>query len=246
MRPVLLVLLAAAAPLAVRATTIATTSCTAGSITDTPCPGNMNLTTGLSGPNYFVSSFAQAIDTPTGNIVVTGGATAYYTVSGLPEPTLSATDTAVVNDIDYTSGPMRPGYIHIAETISSLHGLVSTTWSLTDGSLVYGGSPSLGQACLPGSSSGKGCSGSATLPFELGIPFQVMASASDGASISPGQTGYGSGDQVTLTFSLFEADGTTPVSFAPAPEPSQFALYLSGFLAVALLLRTSNRRMASR
>ena len=238
MRPFLLASLAAI-PFALHATTIATTSCTAGSITDTPCPGNLDLTTGLSGPNYFVSSYAQATDSPLGNIVVIGGATASYTaVPGLSEPPLSATDQAVVDDTDYTSGPVRMGFIHITETISSLHALPTTTWSITGGPYSYG-------ACLPGTSSGQGCTGSATFAFELGIPFQVMASASDSVAVSPPETGYGASDQVTLTFSLFEADGTTPVAFSPIPEPSAVTLSLFGFLAFAFLGRRLTNRTAA-
>lgn len=227
MRPFLLAVLAI--PFALHATTTATTSCSAGSTTDTPCPGNANLTTGLSGPNYFVSSYAQATDSPLGNIAVLGEATASYTPgTGLPEPPLSATDQAVVDDVYYTSGPVRPGYIQISETIYSLHGLFTTTWSITDGPYSYGG-------CLPGTSNANGCTGSDKVPFELGVPFEVIATASDGVAVSPPENGYGADDQVTLTFSLFEQDRHTSVAFFPIPEPSALALSLFGLLAFALL-----------
>jgi hypothetical protein len=71
-------------------------------------------------------------------------------------------------------------------------------------------------------------------PFELGVPFQIDLSAEAGAD---GVYPLGLGDagaSVTLSFSLFESDGVTPVTFASVPEPGTIVLCMLGLVASIL------------
>ena len=66
----------------------------------------------------------------------------------------------------------------------------------------------------------------------------------DGVSVTPPQPGFGQDDEVVLTFTVFEADQTTPVAVLPTPEPSTYALlFLEMGLLPVLLLR---KRIAAR
>jgi len=235
MRRVLLLLVTS---FALHASTFTYSSCTAGTTTETPCLGNPLLTTGLSGPNYFVSAFAHASDTPAGNISALAETTGSYVLPCLgcppPPPLLAASAQALVNDTYLTNGPVRPGFIQLSVSITAEH-VIFADDRISDGPYQY-------DTCPPGSSTGsEGCSGSALLPFELGIPFEMSVAAPvepSGVLIMPGDHGEGGIAFVTLTFSLFESDGTTAVGFYPAPEPSTYGLLLCA-LAVCVLRRTT-------
>lgn len=117
---------------ALRASTFTYSSCTAGTTTDTPCPGNALLTQGLSGPGYLVSAFAQASDIP-GSISARAGTTAEYSRClpsyGCPPfpPFLSASAQVMIDDTYYTSGSPRPGFIQLTV---SLGGATFSLWTI--------------------------------------------------------------------------------------------------------------------
>jgi hypothetical protein len=73
-----------------------------------------------------------------------------------------------------------------------------------------------------------------TQPFELGVPFQISLSVSAQGEgfpiVGPGDASVGA----IVSFSLFESDGVTPVSFSSTPEPSTIALCLTGLAALVL------------
>ena len=227
-----------------RSNTFTYTSCTAGTTTDSPCPGNLLLTTGLSGPNYFVFAFAQVSDTP-GNLSALAETTAAYLFCTFecppPPPVLSVSAQALIDDTYYTNGPARAGFIQLSVGITAEHVLFADD-RINDGPYQY-------RTCPPGShGSAVGCSGSARLPFELGIPFEVSLSAPvepDSFSITPGENGHGGIAVVDVNFALFEADGSTPVPFYPTPEPSTYGLVLSAFTAY-LLAQEWNRSRRQR
>jgi hypothetical protein len=88
-------------------------------------------------------------------------------------------------------------------------------------------------------------------PFELGQPFQVYLSANGGGGWSSGCPSNcdSAGDSSASIgpFQLFEADGTTQVSFfevAPAPEPASWKFLLFG-LAVCAAFYVRARKAGS-
>jgi hypothetical protein len=70
--------------------------------------------------------------------------------------------------------------------------------------------------------------GSMTVRFTLGQPFAFDFSVSSDVSGGTQQSGDGN---VTFSFNLFEADGTTPVQVL-TPEPSTIGCIACGLLAV--------------
>lgn len=223
------------------ASTMTFSSCTAGTTTDSPCPSDVNLITGLSGPNYFVAAFAATgpgTGLP-GTSVIAEAAAVYTGGAPPPLPALSAGAQASENDTYYTTGPTRLGFIQfdMDSGASSSHGGLGDV-VLTDGVHSYG----------PGSGTHVGgcaesCHSIGTLPFDLGTEFQVLESASAGASLTPssGVPDSVQGGFATVTFTLLEADGTTPVPFSVVPEPSSWALSVLGF-GLGCVLWWSRRR----
>lgn len=227
--------------LSVQASSIVSYTCTVGAITATPCPEtSLGLSQGVTDPpfdNVHASAYARAIQPALDNIIVDAASTAYYLpgCAGCPQPPASASSEAIVNDEDATSGPARPGVIEISEKIGSVHDQPSTNWSITEGSTTYSG-------CFS-ANNGFGCSGTRTLPFELGVPFLVNATAMGATSLdySSGFPGGGQSDEVVLSFSLFEADGT-PVGVYAIPEPSTCTLVFGGLAAWAIVKKRREQR----
>jgi hypothetical protein len=130
-----------------------------------------------------------------------------------------------------SSGPPREGLIEIVlnPTGDDLFGLASAEAQVGPYS-----------AFFPGGIFG-------TYTFELGVPFQINLSAAaegEGFSIE----GPGDADaEAAITFSLFESDGVTPVTFSSAaPEPGTIVLCILGLvgsISVSFLkARRINRR----
>lgn len=135
---------------------------------------------------------------------------------------------------DYESaGPVRSGLLEFAINLSRAHGGDSSL-VITDGVRTYSEDALSG----PGPGCGiAGCSVTETLPFDLGAPFSVSASATVSESLTAGSTtdAHGS-DSAAVVFTLLASDGTTPVPFSTvSPEPATRVL---GF---GLLAGTANR-----
>ena len=203
-------LLAIASCFALQASPIVFTTCSVGDTTATPCPPG-----GLSDPplnNVQMSVFVTAAQ-PTVNDIALVGFPVYFNngcpPDVCPQPAASASVRLTVNDIDYTTGPERSGLIQVTASIDNERS-ESAGWRINDGVHAY-------VDCLPGFSSGVfGCMGTATVPFELGVPFSVNAVVANSIFVPPGQTVRGPSGVVQLMFTLFEADGTTP---SPSSRP---------------------------
>lgn len=255
MRRLLMAMMVASS--ALYGTSMTLSSCTAGITTLSPCPGNFSLTTGLSGPNYFVSAIAAASDStaPPPDALfgppppVPGGRT-LFAIAGVsgsysggpppPLPPLSAHADASASITAVTEGPPRTGFIQFGLDITSTHDDLGTNISMTDGIHSYGpgsGAPPFGCHFVS-------CFYTATLPFDLGTEFQVSASVMAGGSLSPqsGRLGFGQDGDAALSFRLLEPDGKTPVSFFVVPEPSTRVLLFIAFVSAAWFLRKGDRQ----
>jgi hypothetical protein len=148
---------------------------------------------------------------------------AYATVAG------SATETL------YTTGPVRPGFILVGES-------VDVTFSNdpaypNDVAIAVG---SLSETCSAPPGPIGPCSGllgsqngnpHRILPFTLGEPFTFSIGIDINAQGFPSTVFSGNGTSSGyFSFSLFEADGTTIVPMYLAPEPGTWTLCgLCGF-----------------
>ena len=219
-------LLAIATCLTLQATPIVFSSCTVGDTTVTSTTTGCILSDSFNNGQAEVDITALQPTTQSVNIQVESGAVYKGCPPDVcPQSPLSASGRISVNDIDHTSGPVRSGFIRITGGFSNIRG-DSAGWSINDGLHVF---PDCG---LPGFMGITfGCAGTTPLlSFELGVPFSFNALVANGISVLPGQTVRGASGGVILDFTLFEADGTTPV--AVLPEPSTYALM---FAALGLL-----------
>jgi PEP-CTERM motif len=156
---------------------------------------------------------------------------------GCGEPNLPASASASVSwsDTIATLGPMRPGII-ILSSVGSVntvdgHGLFDYQVGAIHLGIFGGTSP----VCPPALAA-------ICHPFELGTTFDVSMSAMASIfSLAGGGTGGGVDVGETLSFSLFEADGITPVQFLDTPEPASLALVATGLVFV--IIRRRRRRV---
>lgn len=233
------------------ASTIAFSSCSAGSTTVSPCGGSILFPGGIVTPNYSSTAFAAASD----NSIVPGlamavpplpsfsgqsmSAIAEAEVAGAPPLTLplAALALASASSTFYTTGPNRPGFIQFNVQLDRLHG-GSSDAQFSDGVHTYsynvlgfGSTASL--FCGP-----ESCGWTAIVPFDLGVHFDARASASDSEFATPDVHGGGAHGNVDsmLTFRVLDANGA-PVPFFVTPEPSSWALLLLGLGACAWRLR---------
>lgn len=224
---------------ALQATTVAFSSCTAGTTTLSPCGGDFFAPGfGIVGPDYSAVAGATASDNsdiipglslsnlnlptiPSGS-VMSVGAVAAVSSSG-PSPALSATALARASNVFYSAGAPRSGFIQFDVRLDRAHGGTSNAL-LSDGTHQYsydvlntGSTPSV--FCDI-----NDCGWTATEPFDLGSEFRISAFA--GVIVSDGSShGYEDG---IVVFRLLESDGTTPVPFSATPEPATWGLLLFG------------------
>ena len=236
---------------ALHASSFAFSSCTAGTTTVSPCPDDFTLTSGLSGPNYFVSAFAgtsEFIAAPDAIVPGSPGGQELSAVANAaaeedapPDITLSATANASDSVTYSTNGPSRSGFIQFAVALGYLHqdapGAASALltdgvhqYSYSGGGGIYGSTPPL--HCFI-----EDCEYEATVPFDLGSEFQVSVSANAAVAVSsaPGSS-RGHDDDSQVVFRLLESDGATPVPFSVTPEPSTWGLLLCGLAIGACLV----------
>lgn len=223
---------------ALYANTFTFTSCSEGTTTLSPCGGSYEAPLGL--PNAIAGAAASDSSIIPGNVLdgrltpIAGGqilsAAAEGTVSPSSVP-VSESALAEAYDTYLTSGPPRLGLIQFDVSLGVSH-YGNSHASLSDGTHTYsyefeplpqGNTPPVSTQCF------ESCGWTATVPFELGVPFQVIAEADNGTSFpaSMGSSVSGGSDAI-VEFTLFEADGTTPVPFFPVPEPATWALLIAG------------------
>ena len=227
---------------ALHADTFTSTTCTSGTTTISPCGGSLLFPGGLpdavaaadASDTGIINGAAHHGQPPiTDGWSMSTGATAV--AQGSENLVVSATAHAKAFDTFLSNGPVRPGFIQFNVSLDQLHGGDSTV-VLTDGVNTYsyeaefggGSTPSFGR-CF------EGCQWMSTVPFDLGVDFQVNASSDDGEIASFSSfVNHGYTDAV-VTFRLLEADETTPVPFSAIPEPSTWVLLLLGLSACGRL-----------
>jgi hypothetical protein len=228
--------LAIAICLSLQASSTVFYSCSVGTTTATPCPEtDFFLEHGLSNPPYnnaHATAFAQVLEPTLEEITVEASSDVLYDAcTGCPQPPLSATAEAIVNDLDSTAGPVRSGFIEIGLGILTHPAVTTTSWNISDGIHSYIFS-------VIGCPGAEGCYRSETLPFELGVPFIVNAVAIESVSITASDNkGIIAVDEVSSTFRPLEADRKTPVAVFAIPEPSTCALLLIGTGLLPVLVR---------
>ncbi len=179
------------------------------------------------GPVIGVATSASSVSGTEGQVSVFTNAGAPPAIPGLQVAAEAhASDSLELS----TSGPSRAGFASFDVVLDYLHqDLVADAADvlLTDGVHEYDRANSFG-GTDPVNCGQDGCEYKATLPFDLGAGFSVLAS---GNAVWPGIRGVDGG--ATVNFTLLEADGTTPVSLTPVsrtPEPSTLGLLLFGFV----------------
>ena len=145
----------------------------------------------------------------------------------------SGTSTLVLS----TAGPQRSGFLSFNET-TGLNGIVVEFSATT----TVG---SLSQVCTQSTPGAPVCAGSfgipvgngsGIIPFTLGQSFTFLESVRADVSGGGGNPHFGSGG-ASFSFSLFEADRTTPVVISEVPEPQSLGLFGTGLLALAAIAR---------
>lgn len=244
------------------ATSSVFTSCTAGSVTDTPCPSDSSLLTGITGPQgqLLVAAFAQATESAASNVslfsqypTIQNGeelSTVAETVAPSTNSSVSpltGTANASVSDTYISSGPPRSGFLELQVQFGYLHedaaGADTADFSDASYSYTYGGGGGINGSTAPFHCFIEDCEYVATVPFELGTEFQVAISSQSAVS-SPSAMGHDAG--TTVLFALVDANGA-PVSFTAVPEPSTGALVLlAGGVAACFALRSRRCTKLSR
>lgn len=221
---------------ALRADTLTSTSCISGSTTVNPCPGSYLFPGGL--PNAMAG--ADASD----NSIIPGTQFNPFLPPISPQLTMSTGATAVAtgsntaNSVSayasafgtfISAGPPSVGSIIFNISLSQLHGGDSSV-SISDGVHTYsydaftgtGSTPPFDARCF------EGCDWTATVPFDLGVPFTVTVISEDLESTSAGSSLVAHGNtSADLEFRLKDG-GSGLVPFSEVPEPSTCALLLLG------------------
>ncbi len=179
-----------------------------------------------TGAGLGASVFVNAIDLGTTGIDVAAGADALVDSAS---SITSANASVTVDFFATTAGPVRQGFISYSVTGDG------------DGSPGYGGGD--GSASIVGVASCQGSSGPpgvcliqhTGVPFLLGVPFEIIATANAFGGNSPvlgGGTGYGE-----VRVSLFDMSGNPVKIIAPVPEPSHLGITALALMGAAVLFR---------
>ena len=242
MRGIVFVLLATSCTL--HATSIVFSSCSAGATTLTPCPGDFTLSGGLSGPGYIAAAYAVANDFNSSPTVPEGGLTvvanAISLATGPAAPVLSSLAYATDSIVYQSAGPARAGFIQLQVMLGYLHqdinGAATARFSDGTNQYSYSGGGGAHGSTPPSHCFIEDCEYSATVPFELGATFQVSVGANT-LHLQGGSQAYN--DLAQVTFTLLEADRTSPVAFTAVPEPSYGGVLLAVAAAACLIRRLS-------
>lgn len=212
----------------------AQTSCSAGSTTFTPCPGDIFLNGGIVTPDYTIAAFAgagiQLPGQPPWQISAVAETVAFTNTNVPVSASASAGET-----LNFDSSGSGQGFIDFSVALTYVHFDVhgASTITFSDGTHTYDfiGGGGVNGPITPTHCSIEDCEYNGQLPFDLGGPFTVSATAYSlgGAVARQGHNSAG-----TASFSLVGPDGVTPVGFQAesAPEPGAAALFLMGCAAL--------------
>ncbi len=229
-------------------------SCTAGTNTVSPCGGSLNFPGGI--PNA-AQAFAEASDNSIvpgiiPNLVtpITGqtlSAAALAVAYGSQSIDVSAIAQANARGTYATGGPARSGFIEFDVAIDHAHGGGATA-SFSDGTHTYSYNANGGGSTPPSGTCGvSGCEWTATVPFELGVPFQVSVAADVSESETAGNSFVAHGsDDATVVFELLNADRSPVPLLTNAPEPAAWTLLGLGLSIIGSAALIRNRRQRFR
>lgn len=142
-----------------------------------------------------------------------------------------ASSTASTGNIRIeTPGPARQGLIRFDIEVTNFHS-GSAFAVITDGVRQYS------LQSTPGGCQLHACSDAATMPITLG---SFLSLSSDSGTFLSGNFAFdnfaGAGGSADVKFSLFEADGITPVEIFAVPEPSSVGFMLAEEIFFVLIL----------
>jgi len=196
-------------------TPFTTTSCMQNG-TAVPCPFGFPPPPTGNGVGYDI----LALGTPGIDVIMAANAET-DSESGLN----SASASISMDFFATTAGPVRAG---------------SMTYGLhTDGDAGAGGTfGSFASISGVDSCSGMICNKSATIPFTLGVPFEIMMSASGSGAVGGfGGPDTGGGGSSEVIINLFDTSGAPVTILAPIPEPTHLGLAAAALFGAGILLR---------
>lgn len=182
--------------------------------------------------------------TPVGASIFADAAAHAISVFSGTDENGSAEASVALDYLFTTAGPVRPGFIQLNQSGVSSVGFVQGPDRPGEHANISVGP--LSQTCSAGSDPFASCNGSliipfmrflptTTLPFTLGGNFLFHEDATISALSFPDIFENGS-ILTNFTFTLFEADGVTPVQIAVVtPEPASLALWACGLFALLAL-----------
>lgn len=215
-----------------QATTFTYKSCTAGATTLSPCDSDVTLTSGgLVSSQYVVRAYAAAPSPFANGAPVSAYATGLGQLNA-PVGSISLSGIAEASDsMTYQSaGPARAGFIQFEIGLTYANEDPSSAAAMLKGGVDSYSFNGYGGSVPPVSCFIESCVYVGTLPFELGSPFQITASAMAYANPQEG------GSESLLSFSLLEADATTPAEYSAVPEPFTRGVQIVGLGLIACTL----------
>ena len=214
-------------------TTLTSTSCTLGTQAQTN-PSACDLTMVIGQAEYEVAAHASA--SANGMPWTIAFDTSPLSPFQQPPIAWSANSMAEDEGTFSTPGKSRTGLVEFDIQLFSSHDDFGLGASISDGTHNYGFTAIGSGPVAPTRCSIGTCEFQGELPLLLGSgqSFTVTLGGSAAAGNCQVEPGCTPGGNATMTFGLFESNGTTPIPFSPVaavPEPTSCALACLGLLA---------------